>query len=348
MGKSLRYLLGLGLAAGLLYGCGGGSGGSSDDGESPDTTVTFAGLTTQAQVTTDNAPAFTAAVLTNSIAGASPSAVIGVAARDDQAAAPKNPIYTGSSSRMYTGGSEGAANPLFTESSRVDIRSVLSAAATAITVDPITQNCADGGSITVEMSVDPDSSSFTGEVTFANCVEAGLTSNGTMALSGTLNPDTETINGLITLAFTSFTTKSQGSESTAAVDITLNGSMACELTTLPFAFGCTQNFDLRDNLGNETFRTEDLAVVLSTVTGGSAVAITGKFYHPDHGYIETITPTDLIWLAGDPWPSSGALRLLGADDSSARVTVIDSTQYMLEVDNDGDGVFESNAIEDWP
>lgn len=325
MRRTLLYVTGSVLLSGLLQACGGGSSGG---GEAPDNTVTFTGLTSQAQVTETNAPELATAALTNGTASATSSTAIGVAGKGGNGSLPTHHL-----SNVF---------------GQIDIQRAISpAAATSVAADPVTQDCADGGRITGEATVDPNNGSFSGDITFENCAEAGLTSNGTMTFSGSVDIDSQELNSSLTLAFTDFNTRSTGNN-TAAVDITLNGSMECDLTAVLTAFGCTQSFDVRDNLTGETFRTENLQVAFSDNTGGSAVSISGNFYHPDHGYVEIVTDTALSWADGDSWPSSGEIRLLGTANSSARITVIDNTQYMLEVDNDGDGVFESNSVEDWP
>ncbi len=332
MHRKLNYLATAIILSGLLHACGGGGGSGDiiDDGGSPDNGVAFTGVTSQAQVTETNAPEFVGASLTNGTAPGSSTSVVGVVTESDGAAGLSNPDLA----------------RLFVQIASAGIAPSVSTSVVGVVVGPVTENCSGGGTLSIEMDVNQSNGSFTGEVTLDGCVEGGQRNDGVMSFSGSYDLQAEAFDSALTFSFSALNITSPGTA--APIDITANGSMECDLTTIDTAFACTQDMDIRDNISGETFRSENLATVLSPTTGGSAMNITGNFYHPDHGYVEIVTNTDLVWADGAAWPSSGVIRLLGRSGSNARITVIDDTQYTLEVDSDGDAEFEVISLEDWP
>jgi hypothetical protein len=76
------------------------------------------------------------------------------------------------------------------------------------------------------------------------------------------------------------------------------------------------------------------------------VGLTGRFYHPDYGYVDITNETDFRIFDTDNWPSSGILFFKGADNTSARLTALDELTAKVTADTIGDGVddFETKAI----
>ena len=66
-------------------------------------------------------------------------------------------------------------------------------------------------------------------------------------------------------------------------------------------------------------------------------------YHPDYGYGDVVTVTPFFIATGDTFPSSGQLVVTGAANSKARLTALSSTQFQVEVDADGDDIYETTV-----
>lgn len=65
------------------------------------------------------------------------------------------------------------------------------------------------------------------------------------------------------------------------------------------------------------------------------------------GGISLTTPQELRQLDSDDYPSSGQILASGDLGSKLRITVIDKTQVRLELDANGDGIFEGNQVMLW-
>ena len=76
--------------------------------------------------------------------------------------------------------------------------------------------------------------------------------------------------------------------------------------------------------------------------------ISGRFYHPDYGYvdIETINTLRIYYTA--IWPYTGVLVASG-DNSSLMIDCEGNgpLTYTLSVDANGDGIYETVTIENW-
>ena len=77
------------------------------------------------------------------------------------------------------------------------------------------------------------------------------------------------------------------------------------------------------------------------------MTITGRYYHPQNGYVDIATIDALRINYSDQFPSSGQIIITGASGSKARQTAISNTQYSLEVDADGDDIYETVTTENW-
>ena len=79
-----------------------------------------------------------------------------------------------------------------------------------------------------------------------------------------------------------------------------------------------------------------------TVTDGlgyEEISFTGRFYHPDYGYVSVTTPTPFRINDGAIWPYQGVLLVTGAGGAQARLTAGAALDYRVEADTDGNGDF---------
>jgi hypothetical protein len=107
----------------------------------------------------------------------------------------------------------------------------------------------------------------------------------------------------------------------------------------------TMNMMVRDDQAGEVFMVQNYQVQISEGSGGVEVemAIDGRYYDPHEGYVDIDTTVTFVIMYGDDNPSSGVLTVTGANNSSARLTAISSTQCLVEVDADGDGTYEYSS-----
>lgn len=309
--KSEKILIGF-ISVGLLTACGGGGGSSND---SSDTSIRFNGVTTQAQISQSNASDFAEDSVNKSTASASSTTALG-------------------------GIGSSAQSPLSSQTTSTLLQKIT---ATTSMSKADTQACSGGGTITFDIDANESTGDFSGDAQLNNCIENDQTSNGSLSFSGSIDVNLLELDAPLRFSFNNLNTSTAD-----GTDITINGTLQCDFTNISVEFSCIENFDLQDNISGEIFRAENIEVAISTAGFDDSVNISGRFFHPDHGYVDIVTDTSLTIANGDIWPSSGVIRLLGSNNSIARITAIDNTQYMLEVDADGDSVFESNTLEDWP
>ncbi|HET8759904.1 MAG TPA: hypothetical protein VFN94_02475 [Nitrospiria bacterium] len=104
----------------------------------------------------------------------------------------------------------------------------------------------------------------------------------------------------------------------------------------------TINMDFASGDG-AVYRASDLILEVTPTGSGDDVTVTGRVYHPLHGYVDVSTPQPLVTLTGDDYPSSGALVVTGAGNSSARLTALSATTFQIDVDADGDSAYETTV-----
>jgi hypothetical protein len=328
LSKSMLSITVLAISSSILVACGGGGGGDdSDNNPGSDNNASFNGATTQAQLTQTNSPDIAESTLSTGTAGADSAGIVGVTTIGNRTTLPAH-----------------ALNRIFKTLITERINTATSGSLPGI-VETDNFQCEDGGNGTITLDINETTGEATGTLELNNCVQFGETTDGKMSFTSTVDLGTSDFNSAITFTFTNFNTKAAGD-----VDITMNGSFSCSASQQDtmFAFSCTENFDVRDNITGEVFRTEELTVTTTEGNGGFTTEIDGKFYHPDHGFVEIVTVDEFFTGDEDLWPSRGVIRLEGSNGSTATIRFTGSANYTLEVDEDGDGTPDTVTQESWP
>lgn len=143
------------------------------------------------------------------------------------------------------------------------------------------------------------------------------------------------------VAITSFT------ENTEAIKQTVNdqalivsGSQAIDVPLNAMSATLTVNIRFRDVLSEAVYQYENLVFISPENT------IEGAIYHPQLGKVDVNTTQSLVFF-GSLYPTGGSITLWGADidgegpwgRTSAIVTFQPNETYLIEVDNNGDGVY---------
>jgi hypothetical protein len=105
----------------------------------------------------------------------------------------------------------------------------------------------------------------------------------------------------------------------------------------------TMNTLMRDEGTGKVFRAEDY--VLTATVGASIVqeTLSGRFYHPDYGYVVLSTLTPFSTNVDDLYPSSGELIASGGGQTRSRLTALSSSTLLIEVDTDGNGDYDYDS-----
>jgi hypothetical protein len=188
--------------------------------------------------------------------------------------------------------------------------------------DPIPGSC--GGNFSYSITINEATGAFSGTLTFNSYCEEGVIISGSVIFSGLVNVNTSE---LITFLF-----------DFNALTVNLNGDSATldgTFSTNVVAGTITINLLVQEN--NKVHEYEN--TVLTETVGGafSLTTITGRYFHPDYGYLDITTPTPFKTYEADQNPSEGILLLVGASNTKTRLTAINNTGFVVEVDTNGDG-----------
>ena len=299
------------LAFALLLNSGGCSGGGGSGG---DTGLTYSGLTSPAAVDAANAEdlaggAFATGLVSDGMMGLSVQQV------------PR--AYRITNFRTAT-------IPLTLRDSLelLDIESLAPGglqAAVQTERDTITGDC--GGTMSYTVTGDDVQGTFRGRFTFSNYCNGGTTINGSASFYGKINVDT----GEFLEASFSFNDLTGG-------QLTLTGDIHVDFAADPVV----ARFDAygQDPGSGKVFWIKDYVITIDEIAGGVEIEMAGAFYHPDHGYVTLDTLTPFVVQDGADWPASGELVVTGANNSKAKLTVINAATCQIEADGDGDDVYE--------
>jgi len=300
----------------LLVGCGGGGGGGGVD-----SSVTYTGLTTPAAIVDTNAKTLAEGVIGGSSAG------IAFGVVSDEQEVQSNPTILD------------VARILSNSVTQLDISIPSPTLPGAIVSESGSESCLDGGSISFSLSIDDVTGDFNGTFNFINCAEGDTTMNGSTDVSGTINLFSLVIE-VMNFTFNPMTVVS-GTES-----YTMTGSVGTSVSGNSVTI-TMDNVRLRNNNTQMVEWIENLTISMIDNFSFLEMTITGRYYHPEHGYIDIVTNTAFQINVADQWPNFGQMTITGASGSKARLTVDSNTQYTLEVDADGDDIYETVTTENW-
>ncbi len=214
--------------------------------------------------------------------------------------------------------------------------------------------CEGGGSITLTMDdADGSGDASTGDSAyfdFANCTDAGWAINGRMSLTGLIftgAPGDATRSLGADIMFNAFSI-SDGSET----EVVHGGfSIRASLQTVP-----TQV--VTSKVTGSSFRvsgTETDGELRSFVLDAHADASSGTYgYSIGATVIDSRMATVVVISNPEPftgtvgaYPSAGSLLVSESGGSAAKLTALSSTNVRIDVDADGDGIFESTMDRTW-
>jgi hypothetical protein len=137
-------------------------------------------------------------------------------------------------------------------------------------------------------------------------------------------------------------------------DIYAKGSIYMLLDPVAITEVSRSNIIFQDNLTNAFSKVENLVIRLAVDSLSSpsraAVSYNGKLYDQNEGYV--IVTSDDVLAYNDPvvnYPyDGGPLRMTGASYYSLWVTPLSATELIIEVDIDGDGIYDASTETEWP
>jgi len=327
---------------------GGGAGGGAATPPPPQTPLVYSGANTAATVSATNAGTVAANVVgaTGATVG---GPVVAVSMRADSAPA-SEPQPTGA-----TGLSRRLTQAMHTSDlARTSVAGVLAGVAVDQTVP------CDSGSIRISGDRAANGTG-TLSVSYNACRTGVDTINGPASLQVNSYDQANRVitDGIFTFTRVSLTGPGINSDLTgtlrkqvAATPNFMDGSAATETVTL--------NAITQDKASGRMTRTQDLRIVnvYSSMTSPTFhnQSIDGRVYDSVAGYVDVTTntmPFKAPWgplyysTAGQSFPDWGEIVLTGATGSRIRVTALAVDMAKIEVDADGNGVYENAARLQW-
>lgn len=304
--------------------CGGGGGG----GATP--TITYSGSTTPAKLTATNSKEVSSSAYTNGKSGqgtGSTGNIFASMSTGDNTTRNGNPLPNSIILRD-------SITSILNKS--LEYRTAAPASSRAVVQESDTLNGTCGGSATYTINVDDTTGNYTGNFSFNNFCEEDVVMSGGLSVSGNVNSNREF--GTMSMTLSALTVATDGESFTTSGSISLD----------PGGFQTVMSMDLRmqDNSTTEVFWMNNMTVTVNDQLSSITLDMSGKTYHPTHGYVDLTTPTVLQINNGDEWPSSGVLKGVG-DSSSFTLTATSSTNYQLDIDTDGDNTVDESTQGLW-
>ena len=176
-------------------------------------------------------------------------------------------------------------------------------------------NC--GGTASYTTTLDDVTGDFNGSMTFDRYCESGTTINGSITMSGTLNSMTMTMTAI---SITS------GSD-TARMDGTISFDSTSAATSV-----VTMNMKVKAAGSDDVFWMDNYVLTIAVVSGGEDLTMSGRFYHPSHGYVDISTTTPFRYTGTNLYPYPGVMVAAGSNGSTATLTSLSTTEYQIDID----------------
>lgn len=299
----------------MVVGCGGSSGGGGGDN------LDYQGNREAAEITSDNAQELAASAYDSSSLEGPFGAINSLTDSTSTAAV----VPHGRPAML------GVSQALETALLKADPGAVAGTAASRAVVnvsETISGAC--GGSASFSIEADDSTGRFSGSFTFNSYCEDDTTLDGRASFQGRIDPQTEALQSF-TFSFSSLSGSGDGES------YRLNGSMGVSVDAADNRTVLTMDLLFEDTVADETLWLRDFRISVTERSAYDEIDISGRIYHPVHGYVDIHTDSAFRVYSGDDYPSQGVFSLTGADNATIQMTVISNLQYQVVADLDGDG-----------
>ncbi|MEK6755402.1 MAG: hypothetical protein AABZ02_04535 [Bacteroidota bacterium] len=322
----------------VLVACGGGGGGSvvgGSGGSSP-----YTGIQAPAEISNQNAVEIVSSALSGADMGTT-SAIVPLSAETrkiDFSGSPI-PLTTNIASSIRTvitslpvlnsvAPSYSSPRPLFSETGSFPDPYGIGSLSYNITIDEVTYN-------------------FSGSLTYNNFhfyLDSYI--NGTVSISG--YSDQYFRLQTYTISSSGITYVLEG-QPLSILAFSYTESVTFDSTGFPITYDTTMTYYVKDDITGKVSWVDHYTIHQEQINSSTVSAsISGRFYHPNYGYVDIVTVQPFISdYLGSYYPYSGILIFTGANNKSAKLTVLDSTNVLLEVDSDGNGTYEYSQVLPW-
>lgn len=193
----------------------------------------------------------------------------------------------------------------------------------------------DGGYASVTLNINDSTGGFSGTIAYQGYTSQGIVLSGTADVAGTYDSNHQNFSRF-TLSFTALSMRIGTSE------ITLIGTLSWGNNFIDFSETLTMNMVLVDGADARTYWYRNYEQVTRFSDTSLTQTCSGRYYDPDHGYVDLTTGTPLVTDYANAWPSQGALEFAGKDRRWVRLTFL-SFRLVIAADTDGDGTGDWQA-----
>ena len=185
-----------------------------------------------------------------------------------------------------------------------------------------------GGLINYSLEVNDDAGSFFGTLDFQDYTSQGVAISGRADMLGTFDASRQQFSRL-TLSFKSLTMKG------STYSFNLIGTLSWGFNLTAATETLSINMVLVNNANNLTFWFKNYELTTTYGSGFLTQSVTGRYYDPNHGYVDFTTQVPLTVYTGN-WPSQGALLFTGQQGTFVRLS-FSASALRIEADTDGNG-----------
>ncbi len=316
-GKNKTTLLLL-LISITLIACGGGGSGGSGDTISP-SSLNYTGVTTQAVLTEENA--MDLSIGSYSAGGFGSVTLEGPSSQGANASSQFSNPYRQRMLRSVRGSTLRLNVAVdFNTSQKRPL---------ANTRNTVYGSC--GGSLSVTMDVDESTGDFTGSFDYTNFCEDDIFIDGNGRIAGRANSGGAIQQFRMSFSSLALTEPEVSYVMSGWIDARLNAD-ASETDQLDLL--------MRDDATGKVYWANDYTIVSGQHAGEAESTMSGRYYDPDHGYVEIRTELALC-TRFDDWPYQGILMVSGRNNSWVRMSFNETGYCRLEAD------LEANDSIDW-
>lgn len=198
-----------------------------------------------------------------------------------------------------------------------------------------------GGKLTGAIFADDATGEYWGDISFQQYCIGSITLNGDITFSGDIDLDSgEFINMVYDIGYLSCS-DGYGTYKMAGT-LSMDNQASSPLIKM--------GMYIQDGNDDYVFWIRDYQITAAEDASGVAMNISGRFYHPDYGYVTLSTQQALITNFSDVLPVSGVLIAIGETGSEggptkAKLTFVDSDLFRVEADTNGSGVYDWDSGE---
>jgi hypothetical protein len=204
--------------------------------------------------------------------------------------------------------------------------------------DTIDGGC--GGTLAYSVTTDDATNAFSGSFTATNFCNNAATLNGNATISGNVSLE-EPITANLLLTLNQFTLKNDPKS-----DVTVNGTVTGVMNETAGISATIEVLKRNNNLG-KVFRINNYVVTILSLQMGDTIegsaGLTGRFYHPDYGYVDLSAPAPIQVSIDENFNvaiTSGTIVCTGNANTKAKLTILSPTTFKVEADTNGDGIYE--------